>query len=371
MAYQQGYVYKAFNAWHLRYYTTELLKGAKVRVQKSRRICETKGHSKSDAKRLAAPFLAEINTELNPDAALDLTVAEFWDRTYEDFVVANKRASTVHGYRQIWKQHLKPQLGDRMLKEYRTVDGTNYLTALARTGLRLRTIQHVQSLASGLWSHAVAIGKAESNPWRDAKILGKVKGEGDTPHYTLEEAENIISALVDHVDAQLVVALAFFTGMRPGEIGALDWSDFDTEFVHVRRAIGRGVVDEPKTKKSVASLPLISPVKVPLTLWRSKRGNPTTGWVFPNGAGKPTDLRSFVDRVIKPTLEAKKIAWKGLYAGRRGAATILRQLTGDSTAGKELLRHSRTETTEAHYEKAVPEALLKGMRLLEAKAAKV
>jgi integrase len=371
MGYQQGYVYKASGAWHLRYYTTERVKGIPVRVQKSRRVCDLKGHSKSDAKRLAAPFLAELNTELNPDAALDLTVSEFWDSTYEDFIVANKRASTVHGYRQIWKQHLKPQLGDRMLKEYRTVDGTNYLTALARTDLRLRTVQHVQSLASGLWSHAVAIGKAESNPWRDAKILGKVKGEGDTPHYTLEEAENIVSALVEHVDAQLIFALAFFTGMRPGEIGALKWEDFDTGFVHVRRAIGRGVVDEPKTKKSVASLPLIAPVKIPLRLWRAKSGNPASGWVFPNGAGKPTDLRSFTDRVIKPTLEVKKIEWKGLYAGRRGAATILRQLTGNSTAGKELLRHSRTETTEAHYEKAVPEVLISGMRLLEEKTTKL
>jgi integrase len=370
MAYQQGYIYEASGAWHLRYYYTTELKGQKVRLQKSRRVCDRKGHTKSDAKRLAAPFLAELNTELNLDAALDLTVAQFWDETYDDFIESNKRASTVHGYRQIWKQHLKPHLGDRLLRDYRTVDGTQFLTALARKGLRLRTIQHVQSLASGLWSHAVAIGKAESNPWRDAKVLGKVKGEGDTPHYTLEEAENIISALVDHVDAQLVVALAFFTGMRPGEIGALDWSDFSADFVHVRRAIGRGVVDEPKTKKSVASLPLISPVKMPLALWRAKHGDPQSGWVFPNSAGKPTDLRTFTDRVIKSTLEAKKIEWKGLYAGRRGAATILRQLTGDSTAGKELLRHSRTETTEAHYEKAIPEALLKGMRLLESATTK-
>jgi hypothetical protein len=32
--------------------------------------------------------------------------------------------------------------------------------------------------------------------------------------------------------------------------------------------------------------------------------------------------------------------------------------------------HVSTATTEAHYEKAVPEAVLKGMRLLEEKAAK-
>jgi len=35
-------------------------------------------------------------------------------------------------------------------------------------------------------------------------------------------------------------------------------------------------------------------------------------------------------------LSAKKIEWKTLYAGRRGAATILTQLTGDALAAKEL-----------------------------------
>jgi integrase len=59
-----------------------------------------------------------------------------------------------------------------------------------------------------------------------------VKPLKGTAHYTLEEAENIISALVDHVDAQLVMALSFFLGLRPGEIAGLKWEDFDeTQFI--------------------------------------------------------------------------------------------------------------------------------------------
>jgi integrase len=74
-----------------------------------------------------------------------------------------------------------------------------------------------------------------------------------------------------------------------------------------------------------------------------------------------------IERVIEPALEAKGIAFKTLYAGRRGFATILRELTGASAAGRDALGHVSTATTEAHYEKAVPEAVLKGMRLLEEK----
>ena len=142
-----------------------------------------------------------------------------------------------------------------------------------------------------------------------------------------------MSALVDHVDAQLIFALSYFAGLRPGEINALDWTDFDTEFVHVRRAIGRGVVATPKTKKSIRSVPLITPVRIALELWRAKRGNPASGWVFPNGDGEPINLTKFVERIIEPALEAEGVEFKTLYAGRRGFATILRELTGASVAG--------------------------------------
>jgi hypothetical protein len=37
----------------------------------------------------------------------------------------------------------------------------------------------------------------------------------------MEEAENLITTLVDHVDAQLVIALPCFLGLGPAEIAGL------------------------------------------------------------------------------------------------------------------------------------------------------
>ncbi len=253
------------------------------------------------------------------------------------------------------------------MKDYKTHMGSLFLTSLSKK-LGRHTLQHVRSLASGIFSHGVNVGVIESNPWHDVKVLGKTKEPGETEHYTLEEAENIISALVEHVDCQLIVAFAFFLGLRPGEIQGLRWEDIDEQWVHIRRAVVRNIVGETKTTSSVASLPLIMPVLIPLKLWRQKSGNKTEGWLFPNGKGKPVDLKSLVARIIVPTLEAKKIEWKTLYAGRRGAATILTELTGDALAAKELLRHKTIAVTQAKYVKSIPEALLKGIKLLEAAA---
>jgi len=394
--YQTGSIYEASGVFFVRYYQayTDLPAGERAKIAErcqsngkplptrvlvSHRLCsrDDKHHSRTckAVKGLAADHMKTVNAQSAP--VNYLTVAEFWDKTYLPFVEENKKASTVHGYKQIWGQHLKSHFGATAMKDYKTPTGSLFLTALAKT-LGKHTLQHIRSLASGIFTHAVNVGAVDSNPWHDVRILGKTIEPEDTAHYTLEEAENIISALVENVDAQLIVALAFFLGLRPGEIQGLKWEDIDTtpdtdgiRWLHVRRAVARNVVGETKTKASVASLPLIAPVLVPLTLWHQKKNKPTggwEGWVFPNGKGKPIDLRTVISRKIVPALAAKNIEWKTLYAGRRGAATILTELTGDALAAKELLRHKTIAVTQAKYVKAIPEALMKGIKLLEAAA---
>jgi integrase len=223
-------------------------------------------------------------------------------------------------------------------------------------------------LASGIFSHAVNTGLLESNPWHDVKILGKVRAPDSTPFYTLQEIEDIISALADHTDCQLIMALAFFLGLRPGEIAGLKWQDFDDKWVHIRRAVVRGEVGETKTPESVASLPLIAPLQVPLKLWRRLCGSPSEGWVFQNKFGRPAELRDLVRRIIVPLLTTKKIRWKGLYAGRRGAGTALTELTGSAIAAQQILRHKNLAVTTGFYVKEMPAVGLSGMKLLEAAA---
>lgn len=381
--YQSGHIYEASGAFFVRYYVTEIVDAKPTRVQRSHRLCDKddKYHSRTckAVKQKAAEHMDTVNANAAP--VNDRTVAIFWEKTYLPFANENLRASTVHGYKQIWGQHLEAHFGTTALRDYKTHMGSLFLTSLAKK-LGRHTIQHIRSLASGIFSHAVNVGVIESNPWHDVKVLGKTKEPGETAHYTLEEAENIISALVEHVDCQLIVALAFFLGLRPGEIQGLRWEDVDftsdeqgLRWIHIRRAIARNVIGETKTTSSVASLPLIAPVLMPLDLWRAKcaerredRRKPVDGWIFPNSKGKPVDLRSIISRTIVPTLAAKNIEWKTLYAGRRGAATILTQLTGDALAAKELLRHKNIAVTTDKYVKAIPEALLKGIKLLEAAA---
>src|SRR5438874_525652 len=68
---------------------------------------------------------------------------------------------------------------------------------------------------------------------------------------------------------------------------------------------------------------------------------------FPSNRGsRPLNISQFAQRTIAPLLKLKDIAWHGLYAGRRGAATLLLQLTGNAVASQYLLRHRNIATTQ-------------------------
>ncbi|HVO81513.1 MAG TPA: tyrosine-type recombinase/integrase [Terriglobales bacterium] len=374
---QTGYIFEsASGAFHVRYYTTEIVDGQPKRVQKSRLLChKDEKHFSATCKAvklLRDEFMRKVNvSQANEE---DMRISDFWEQRYLPFAEQNMKPATVYGYKQIWSQHLKGHFGGMTLQSYRAHVGSQFLLGLTRTQGR-RTLNHIRSLASGIFTHAINEGRLETNPWHDVKILGKVRPPAGTAHYTLEEAENIISALVDHVDAQLVMALSFFTGLRPSEIAGLQWGDFDQDAVHIRRAVVRGIVGTPKTLESVATLPLLPQVQVPLELWRQasqKKFNgdlPLTSWLFSNQAGNPADLKEMVRRVIRPTLQKAGLEWKSLYAGRRGAGTAIIDLTnGNYAAAQELLRHKHMTTTLQFYKKRTESALASGMKALAAAA---
>jgi integrase len=368
MRYQRGYIYRAFGGFHVRYYVTEIVDGIPKRVQRSRRLCDDNLKMKA-VRRKCDEFMATINAQMPEQPQQpDLTISAFWEHTYWPFVQENLKPSTQWGYKQLWNQHLKNHFNAMTLREYRTSTGSAFLTGLAKT-LGRRTVQNIRSLSSGIFSHAVNTGLIESNPWHDVKVLGKTKAPGKLKHYTLEEIENLISALVDRVDCQLIMALSYFLGLRKGEIQALQWGDIDEEWLHVRRAVGRGEVGTTKTEKGVRTLPLIAPVKIPLLLWKEQRKKDAV-WVFQNERGRSLSMDFVAAKIIRPALEKNKVEWKGFHAGRRGTGTILRKLTGNSTAGRDVLGHEDEATTKEHYEGQLPEEALKGLKKLEQAAMK-
>jgi integrase len=383
--YQHGHVYEAFSAFHVQYYQTGLRDGQRIRVRRSHRLCAKDRVHYSGTSKAVQKLCADFMTIVNDDVVVgeDMPIAAFWTKYlhyYEhEYKGRSTKPSTIRGFKQIRNQFLEGHFGKRTLQEYQADHARSFLASL-KTIQVSSTLKHIRGLAGAMFSEAIERGlKKGANPWR-VKIPKDCKESEQTQHYTLEEVENIISSLVDHVDAQLVMALSCFLGLRPGEIAALRWEDFYKDSVHVRRSVVRGNVGTPKTPESIAALPIIDQVRIPLELWRKRSQSPKEGWVFPSRNETPADLHNLIARVIRPHVEGVErcaecdripkesgVAWKSLYAGRRCAATAVIEATGGNYAvAQALLLHKSMTTTLNVYKKAItPEAFRTGMKLLQ------
>lgn len=377
---QSGHLFKAFGAWHIRFWvayndlpTDEKQKLAVKcernnkplpgRVQKSTKLCDD-DVSRKAARELAERKMEEVNGLAPGETILpDLTLADYWEKHYLPWASTNLKPSTLHGYKQVFHQHLKPHFGNTRVKDVTTPMGTKMLGQLASDEQGARTITHAKWIASSMYKHAIATGFASHNPWPNAQCLVKTPRPSDTEAYSITEALEIL-AVLDRVDTKLAFALACFNGLRKGEIRGLRWEDFVGDEVMIRRAVSRNVVlDETKTGRARRGL-VIEPVKSLLEQWREMCHKPSEGWLFPNGAHHPISLDSVAQRIIIPKL-TNGLRWKGWQAGRRGAGTILTELTGDALAARDILGHSTTKVTEEHYIAAIPEAGRRGMVKLE------
>ena len=259
---QSGVVYEASGAFYIRHF--EDRDGKRKRV--SHRLCfKDDAHTSETCKAVkdrAADHMRQVNlaadSRENPQ---DMLITDYWTSVYLPFVTANLKPSTVDGYKQVWSQFLEDHFKDRTLRDYETHHGSRFLTGLVAKSYGRRTIAHIRSLASGIFTSAINDGLLKLNPWSQVKTKVKPKAPGETASYSLPELEEIVSLLKHRVDAQLIVCLAGMMGLRPSEIVGLSWSDVNVpeRRLRVQKAVVRGVVGTTKTDVD-AWLPMIQPV---------------------------------------------------------------------------------------------------------------
>ncbi|SRR6266849_184962 len=363
---QKGQLIEASGSVYIRFYRD----GKRV----AEKLCELDDkHYSLKAKSvrlLREKFMLAVNTKSPSNDARAVTVSEFWDSVFLPHIEQpppnGLKPSSIHSYKAIWRQVLKDHLEDRTFVEYEPADASDFLTLLARR-LGRRALAHVRSLGSSIFAHAVAERIIKTNPWREAKVRGKVRAPKPAVYYSEDQANSFEEKLKDDPRSLAMFSLGWYEALRPGEIAGLRWEDIGPDSVHIRRSAWRGKVTDPKTEEAASSVPLVSKCKDALEAWRRVCGGPTEGFVFQNRQGRPINMQNYSRREMRPKLGP---GWKGWYGARRGAATNLMNLTGLPQASAELLRHKTYGVTVAAYIQQDRTALNGAIAKLEEKLAK-
>lgn len=315
----------------------------------------------NDVEPLIENILREVNG--NEPVTPRQTLTDFIEKHYLPWCETNKSAPTANGYKRVWENYWKPDIGAISLTDLQTAQVTAVLTKHAKDRKGPRTLSHIKWFLSGVYVYAVSGGVVPKNPVPDAKWLVKVARPKKQAEYSLETTLAMLRILEPlDLRAAVAVALAYFAALRPAEIRGLQWTDYDGVELNIRRGVWRNIVGETKTEDSAATVPVIEPLR---SLLEKLRAQSAQGFLLQNSAGKPLSLDSLNVRVIAPAMETAGIEWRGYYPGRRGVSSKVTDTSKNALNSTGLLRHSTPITALKHYTRAQKDSIGAAMKQIE------
>lgn len=237
---------------------------------------ERTAYGSAEAKELERRLTEEYAEKQNSSTS-KITVKEL----LEKFTAARAhevRATTQDKTKRIMDRYILPYVGKTRLDRLNADNLQEWKNTLADLGLSTRTLKNIYSEFRALLNYGVKIELLQRNP---LLIVGNFKDTDFTPacdklqYYTSEQFKKFIGvARREAVKTDclsdwgyfIFFAIAYYTGLRKGEIHALKWSDIEGDTLYVRRSIsqkikGGDVETMPKNKTSYRSLQIPQPLK--------------------------------------------------------------------------------------------------------------
>jgi integrase len=354
LRYQNGYLYEDHGAWYVRYRQRVFQENGSSKLnQASRYLGQCKDFPDIfEVERCRASFMQTVNRDrLSANSRITLTA--FVEGAYLPWTKEERRASTSKGHHEIWRNHLRDRVGELRLREFRTVDASRILRAIAKEkDLTKTTLQHIKSVVSTIFTYAKNEGAFDGANLVDGVLVPRHAREpGQTHAYDLDQILQILDLLP--LLAKSLVATAAFAGLRQGELRGLEWNDYKgSEFI-INRSIWMSVVNLPKTRASRDFVPVIPALAEILDEYRRSMGNPEAGVIFHSGNGLPISVNRVARRLIRPALKSIHLPWYGWHAFRRGLASNLYAMGAQDKVVKRILRHSKPHVTKERYIKVL------------------
>ena len=222
-----------------------------------------------------------------------ITLGAWLDRWYQEYKKASLRPNTQMSYERRIYQHIIPALGNVYLDKLTTGDIQQFYAHLKQSGRLLRrelygeglsdqTVRGIHTTLHAALDKAVEEKLIFRNPADSCKLPPAKSREMKV--LAPEEIQRLlIQAKEDGCYELLLLELA--TGLRRGEILALQWDDlnFRTGALRVERQVhrvkGELVVSPPKTKAGNRTVLLPAPV---LNVLQSYKQTVRSRWMFPS-----------------------------------------------------------------------------------------
>ena len=217
-------------------------------------------NTREEAARKVAMTLA---TEMNKESTAirdDLFLKDFLRKWLTTFKAHEVCSRTMELYYSAERLHIVPALGNLPINQVTPVKIQGLLYQLqAEKGLSQRTVSLVRGVLIQMYDYAMEMRLAEFNPARNTKLPRQPrKPDNEGKVIPIAQREALLKAAEDDEIMCPILTMLMLTGMRIGELLALQWKhiDFAAKTISIQQSLTREIVfdEDGKTQQSSDAL---------------------------------------------------------------------------------------------------------------------
>ena len=202
---------------------------------------------------------------------------DFVESDFIPALQASVKDSTLATYRARLNIWIIPHLGEQRLSHVAKGDVDDMIAAMQDAGLTDKSVKNCCGVLSRLYREAIEREVVATMP----KIVAPtVSYKGRPDYFSKEEVKRILREGEAEPAITNLLQLAVQTGMRMGELMALEWRDIDWKagLIGVRRNKVQGKITTPKNGKG-RDIPVSDDLIAQMKTWRAEQ-DPPSSFVF-------------------------------------------------------------------------------------------
>lgn len=187
-------------------------------------------------------------------ADFDMKFEDFWKMYCAD-METRLREHTMRTKKYIVELKILPYFGNKRVNDITAADIRQWQNELIKMGYSPTYLKTINNQLSAIFNYAVRYYDLKSNPCAKAGSMGKSKAE-EMDFWTVEEFRKFIDSVMNKRLSYMAFMTLYWTGMRLGELLALNPKDVDLEkrTISITKSYQRlgkkDVITPPKTPKS-------------------------------------------------------------------------------------------------------------------------